>query len=58
MCDTQNNSPLPHCYSKQARMLLCEASDAGEAFFTFLEKRKKEEKRVREGKELSILNRL
>jgi len=44
MFEANSNASLLHRYRRLATMRVCEAGGAGESFFTFLEKRKKEEK--------------
>lgn len=58
MCEASSNAPLLHRPIKHATMRVCEAGGAGEAFFIFSEKRKKEEKGRRGMKEHEILHRL
>jgi hypothetical protein len=58
MCEAISNTPLLHRHRKHITMWVCELGGAGEAFFTFLEKRKNEEKGRRELKELANLQRL
>lgn len=58
MCEASSYTSLLHRHRKQATMRVCEVGGAGEVFFNFSEKRKKEEKGRRELKELTVLPRL